>query len=58
MCAGELNVARCVTQPAQLPVNRFCSACGSAIEPDDEVVRVLGRPVHASCAVYRARRSA
>jgi ribosomal protein S27AE len=58
VCDGELHTGLSVVQPAQVSANRFCDACGGAIEPDDDVVQVLSRPVHASCAVYRARRSA
>jgi len=55
VCAGELKAAWSVTQPAG---GGFCHVCASALDPEDEVVQVLGRPVHASCAVYRGRRSA
>jgi hypothetical protein len=58
VCDAELHAGLSVTQPVHVSGSRFCDACGATIQAEDEVVQVLSRPVHASCAVYRARRSA
>ncbi|HKN94236.1 MAG TPA: hypothetical protein VJU60_07890 [Thermoleophilaceae bacterium] len=52
VCEADLKPGLSVTQRTD-GKTRFCHACASMLEPGDEVVEVLGRPVHASCALYR-----
>ena len=56
VCGEELQAARSVARSQPERPGRFCQACGRELTPEDDVVQVLGRPAHASCAVYRPRR--